>query len=192
MTVDTDQKYQEKFEAAANMIYQMKQRDQLNKGHGDMPIPDVEEVLNVSSYPLLEYIGFDTDIYDGVAKMRAATILGEIVRLHQRIKNPLKYIQRNSKYGHLFAIPDYDTQEYFSRAARDKGWFDEIILHISCGKEENNLAMAQYLSKYFFEKYKCGLPVITYKNTESFSAMVYDANITLTILKIICNYKSGV
>ena len=32
MTVDTDQKYQEKVEAAANMICQPKQRYHLNKG----------------------------------------------------------------------------------------------------------------------------------------------------------------
>ena len=29
-------------------------------------------------------MGIDTDISDGVAKMRAETLLGEIVRLHQR------------------------------------------------------------------------------------------------------------
>ena len=33
MTVYTYQKYQEKVEAAANMLCQLKQRDQLNKGH---------------------------------------------------------------------------------------------------------------------------------------------------------------
>ena len=41
-----------------------------------MAIPYVEEVAHVSSYPLLEYMGFDTDISDGVAKMRSATLLG--------------------------------------------------------------------------------------------------------------------
>ena len=56
---------------------------------------------------------FDTDISDGVAKMRVATILGEIVRLHQRTKNMLKYVHTNSKYGHLVAIPDSCTQELF-------------------------------------------------------------------------------
>ena len=110
MTVDTNQKYQEKVETAANMLCQLKQRDQLNKGHGDMDIPAVEEVLNVSSYPLLEYVGFDTDIYDGVAKMRAAAPLGDIFHLHQCTKNPLKYVHTNSKYGNLVAIPDSDTQ----------------------------------------------------------------------------------
>ena len=54
---------------------------------------------------------FDTDIYDGVAKMRAATILGEIVRLHQCTKTPLNYVHQNSKYGHLVAITASDTQE---------------------------------------------------------------------------------
>ena len=41
-TVDTYQKYQEMFEAAFNMLSQMKQRYQLNKGHDDMAIPAVE------------------------------------------------------------------------------------------------------------------------------------------------------
>ena len=45
MTVDPDQKYQEKVEAAANVLCQMIQRDQLNKGHGNITIPDVEEVF---------------------------------------------------------------------------------------------------------------------------------------------------
>ena len=74
-----------------------------------MDIPDVEEVLHVSSYPLLESMGFDTDIYDGVTKMRAATILGDIVRLHQCNKYPLKYVHKESKYRHLVVIPASDT-----------------------------------------------------------------------------------
>ena len=41
MTVDTDQKHQESFEAAANMLCQMKQRYELNKGHGKMDISDM-------------------------------------------------------------------------------------------------------------------------------------------------------
>ena len=53
MTVDTYQKHQDKVEAAANMICQLKQIDQLNKGHAKMNIPAVEEVLHVCSYPLL-------------------------------------------------------------------------------------------------------------------------------------------
>ena len=44
MTVDTDQKYQEKVEAAVNMICQLKQRYQLNKGHYNIAVPAVEEV----------------------------------------------------------------------------------------------------------------------------------------------------
>ena len=82
MTVYTDQKYQEKFEAVAKMLCQLKQIDQLNKVHDDMDIPAVDFFLNMSSYPLLESMGFDTDISDGVAKMRASTLLGEIFRLH--------------------------------------------------------------------------------------------------------------
>ena len=53
MIVDTDQKYEEKVESAANMVCQLKQIDQLNKGHAKMNIPAVEEVLHVCSYPLL-------------------------------------------------------------------------------------------------------------------------------------------
>ena len=71
------------------------------------------------------------------------------------------------------------------------------MLRFSGGKEENNVAMAQYLSKYLFEKYEdeaffdayqCGLPVITSINPYSFAAMVDDSNITLTRLIIIYNY----
>ena len=36
MTVDTDQKHQEKVEAPANIICQLKQRDPINKGHDDI------------------------------------------------------------------------------------------------------------------------------------------------------------
>ena len=60
--MDTGQKYQEKVEAAANMLCQLKQRDQLNKGHEDMDVPAVEEFLNVPIYPLIESMGFDTGI----------------------------------------------------------------------------------------------------------------------------------
>ena len=63
------------------------------------------------SYPLMEYTGFDTGIFYGVVKMRAATILGDIFRLHQFNKNPLKYVHTNSKYKNIFAIPDSSTQE---------------------------------------------------------------------------------
>ena len=57
--------------------------------------------------------------------------------------------------------------------------------------------MAQYLSKYLFEKYedeaifaasKCGFPANTSMNPESVSAMVDDAKINLTSLRIIRNY----
>ena len=90
MTVDTDQKYQGKGEAAANMLCQPKQRYQLNIGHAGIDIPAAEEFSQVSGYPLVEYMGFGTDISDGVAKMRAATLLGDIFRLRQRTNNPLK------------------------------------------------------------------------------------------------------
>ena len=53
MTVDIDQKQQEEFEAAANIIFQLKQRYQINKNHEKMAIPAVEEVLHASSYTQL-------------------------------------------------------------------------------------------------------------------------------------------
>ena len=80
-------------------------------------------------------MGIDTDISDGVAKMRAETLLGEIFRPHQRTKNLPKYSHTNSKYGHLVAVLASDTHEYLSRAVRDKGWVDKILLHSSGGKE---------------------------------------------------------
>ena len=66
-----------------------------------MYIPDVEEFLHVSRYPMLEYIGFGADISDGVAKMRAATILGEIFRLHQRTKTRLSMSAQTQSMGIL-------------------------------------------------------------------------------------------
>ena len=143
MIVDTYQKYQEKFEVAANMIHQLKKRYQLNKGHEYMDIPDVEEVSHVSIYHMPESMGFDTYISVGVSKMRAATLLGEVDRLNQCTKNPLKYVHKNSKYGHLVAIPYSGTQESFSRSTRDKGWVDKIIPLFPGGKEENKVEMAK-------------------------------------------------
>ena len=49
---------------------------------------------------------FNTDIYDGVAKMMSATLLEEIVRLHQLTGNPLKFVSTNSKYGYIIVILD--------------------------------------------------------------------------------------
>ena len=45
--------------------------------------------------------------------MRAATLLGDIVGLYQCTKNMLNYVHKNSKYGHVFAIPAAATQECF-------------------------------------------------------------------------------
>ena len=59
VTVYKDQKYKEKDEAAANILCQLKQIDQFNKGHDKMDISAVEEFLHVSRYPLLESMGFD-------------------------------------------------------------------------------------------------------------------------------------
>ena len=81
----------------------------------------------MSSYPLIEYMVFDTDIYDGVTKMRAATLLGEIVRLHQHTKDPLKYVHKNSKYGNLFAIPASYTQAYFQDLEERKARLKELF-----------------------------------------------------------------
>ena len=63
MTVDTAQQYQETVEADSNILCQLKQIYnwlsiaviicQINKGRENMAIPSVEEVANVSSYPLL-------------------------------------------------------------------------------------------------------------------------------------------
>ena len=54
-------------------------------------------------------MGFDTDIYDGVSKMRAAIIFGDIGSLHQRTKNMLYCVHMNSKHGHIAKIPASDT-----------------------------------------------------------------------------------
>ena len=50
------------------MISFLKQRDQLNKGHDKMAIQVVEEVSHMYNYPMIESMGFDTDMYDGVEK----------------------------------------------------------------------------------------------------------------------------
>ena len=39
---------------------------QIKKGHDYLAIPYVEEVAHVSRYPLLEYMGSDTGISDGI------------------------------------------------------------------------------------------------------------------------------
>ena len=122
MAVDKDKKYQGKVESADNMLCQLKQRDHVNKLHDILAVPSVGGVSYVSRYPLLEPVGVDTDIYYGVVKIRAATLLGDIVRLHQCTKIPLNYVHMNSRYEHLVEIPDSDTHKYYTRAAIDKGW----------------------------------------------------------------------
>ena len=113
---------------------------------------------------------FDANVTDGVEKMRATTILVEIVGLHQCTKNLLKNVHTNSKYRPLVVIQASDTQELFSISAKDKVWFDKTLLHLSGGKYENKVTMAQYLSNYLFEKYddeaifdpsQCGFPIST-------------------------------
>ena len=68
---------------------------------------------------------------------------------------------------------------------------------MSGGKEENKLAMTQYLSKHLFESYKdeemfaafqYGFLVSTSMKIISVDNMVDDANITLNSWRIICNY----
>ena len=122
MTVETDQTYQETVEETANMLCRMKQRDDhlvilflvfhINKWYNDMSLPNLGEVTNVYRYHLLEYIGFGTGIYDRDKKMRVATLLGDILRLHQCTKNSLKYVYKISHCGHVVAIPSF-TQESF-------------------------------------------------------------------------------
>ena len=65
------------------------------------------------------------------------------------------------------------------------------------GKDENKVAMAQYLPKYLLEKYEdeaifatyqCGLPVRTSMKPKSVASVVDYENITLTRLRIICKY----
>ena len=111
MNVETNQQYQETVELYANVIFQLKQRYdklsiyivlcQIKKLRNDMDLPDVEDLVHVSSYPILEYMGFDTGIYDGSAKMRVATILGDILRLHKSTKNIMKYVQKHQSMGIL-------------------------------------------------------------------------------------------
>ena len=129
--------------------------------------------------------------------MSTSTLLGEIVCLHQHTKNPLKYVYTNSNYGHLVAMTASVTHESFSRATIYKGWVDKILLHLSVGKEENKMAMAQNLLKYLFDKYEdeaffsasqCGLPISNSMKPEYIYSIVDDYNITLTGLRIICNY----
>ena len=122
------------------MICQLKQRYyqleiyiiicQIKKVHDELAIADVEKVAHVSSYPILEYIGFDTGISDEVAKMRAATLLGDIFHIHKCTKKSLKYLHKDSKYGNLVAMPDSATQGFFSIASRYKVWVGKMLLHL--------------------------------------------------------------
>ena len=75
---------------------------QINKGHGNLAITELEEVAHVYSYTILKYIGFDTGIFDGVTKIKAATIFGDISRLHKFTKNKVMYVQKTQIMGTLF------------------------------------------------------------------------------------------
>ena len=106
----------------------------IKKWHAELDIPAVEEVVHVSSYPMMESMGFDTGIYDGFETMSTVTLLGEIVRLHKCTKHLLKYVHKNSKYGHIVAIPASANQEWSSRSAIEKGRFEKTLIHYSGGK----------------------------------------------------------
>ena len=90
-------------------------------------------------------MGFGTDIYDGVAKMRASTLLGDIVCLHQRTKTPLKYVHKNSKYGHLVAIPAYDNQDFFQDLQETKSGLTKFLS--ICNVERRKIGWPWY-NKY--------------------------------------------
>ena len=80
-------------------------------------------------------MSFYADVSGGVEKLRVATHLGEFVRTHQLTKNLLNYVHTNSDYGHIVEITSSETQESFSRSAKEKLWVEEIILCLSGGKE---------------------------------------------------------
>ena len=63
MTVDINKKYQGKVEASAKMLYQLRQRDQPNKWHDKMAIPDLGEVLHVSGPPWLDFLNIKPIFY---------------------------------------------------------------------------------------------------------------------------------
>ena len=108
------------------MIFQMKQRDdcmtiyiiifQIKKGRDNMDISYVKKIAHVSCYIIMEYMGFDTGLYKGVAKIRVATLLGDIICLHQCTKTVMNYFHTNSKYGNFVSITVSETHESFSRA----------------------------------------------------------------------------
>ena len=117
---------------------------------------------------LCQNIWFYTHIYDEVAKMMSATLLEDILRIHQLTKNPLNYVHTNSKYGCIVVILDSDSWSLFSISVIHKGWVDTFILHQSDRKEVKNVSMVNYLSNYMFDKneyeafvaaFQCGLPV---------------------------------
>ena len=176
MTVDRDQKYQEKGEAAVNMLCQLKQRYQLNKGHDKIAIPAAEEVHYVSTDPLLEYMSFGADISDRVVKIWVATLLGGIFRLHQHTKNLLKYVHKNSNYGHLVTMPSYDTQDIFQELQETKTGLTKFVFiclvvrrkirciwHNTC----QSIFLINMKMKQFFATSQCGLSVRTFMKPES-------------------------
>ena len=67
-------------------------------------------------------MGFNSSLYYGLKKMRAATLLGDILHLRRCTKNPLKCVHINSKYGNIVVISDSATQESVSISAREKVW----------------------------------------------------------------------
>ena len=81
-------------------------------------------------------MGFGSDVSDGVVKMRAAILMGEIFRLHQRTKNPLKYVHTNSNYGHLVSMPDSDTQDSLQELQEIKTGLTKFLsIHLVVGRK---------------------------------------------------------
>ena len=129
--------------------------------------------------------------------MRAATLLGSILRFRKCTKTPLKYVHTNSKYWHIVAITASDTQEQFTISERNKIRVETILLHSSGVKSkirwpwhktcQSNCLITVKMNQICFAS-QCGLHVRTYMNLESVTSMVDYANIMLTSLRIRCNY----
>ena len=72
-------------------------------------------------------MGFDTNISDRIAKMRAATLLGDIFQLHQRTKTLLKYVQKTSGYGILLQYQLLTHKNIFQEMKDTKAGLIELF-----------------------------------------------------------------
>ena len=125
MTVETDEQYQEIVEAYFNTVCQLKQiydllyisiiLCRLKKGHYNMAIPDVEEAFHVSSYTILVSMGFDTGISYGFAKIRSATLMGDIVNLYQCNNNMMKYFHQNKSMDLILKCQIMPPRDHFKK-----------------------------------------------------------------------------